>query len=222
MDLGDERLVQMQHAAEVAARVLAELWPEGGAILVEQVADSMYYAVGMESDGITVRRVADVRDGLLYDVISLGDRRPRLLPRGARRLDAGPEVPPGTVAVDIPTRRWWQRRPRPVHWTEEEVEGFCRRLNGIDAYVLGAFETRCRVCGYDDGETRWLGQKPMDDVCHCCGAVPGVDDSSAEQIARARADWVKKGRPWLRPEDRPGAWDPATVLAALPPRWRDV
>ncbi len=212
----------MQRAAEVAARVLAELWPEGCATSVEQVAASMHFAVGMECDGITVRRVADVRDSLLYDEISLGDRRPRLLPRGARQLDPGPEVLPGTVAVDIPEQHWWQRRPRPLYWTEYEVEGLCRRLNEIDAYVIGAFETRCRVCGYDDGETRWLGRDPLDDVCHCCGAVSGVDDSSAGQVARARASWVEKGRPWLRPEDRPDVWDPATALAALPPKWRDV
>jgi hypothetical protein len=60
----------------------------------------------------------------------LGKTSPSLLPAGAHT------TPSGTVSVELPRRLL--RRPRPVHWTEDEVEDLCRRLNAIDAVVMGA------------------------------------------------------------------------------------
>ena len=216
------RMQRMQRAAATAARVLGELWPEGRATEIEHDVHSMGFAVEMECDGVRVRRIADLRDSLLYDTISLGNLPPHALPRGARLLEPGPETAPGTVAVDIPKARRWSRRPRPMYWTEDEIEALSRLLNEVAEAVLGVVESRCRVCGLDEDDERFVGGSPQYVICHCCESESGVDDSTREEVSRARRKWVEGGRQWRYPKARPADWDPDAALAALPPKWRDL
>jgi hypothetical protein len=222
VDPQEARLHTMQRAAAGAARVLAEIWPQGRATVMEHDVHSMGFAVEMECDGVRVRRIADLRDSLLYDTISLGDRPPHALPGGARVLDPGPEVAPRRVAVDLPKAHRWSRRPRPMYWTEDEIESLSRRLNEIDEAVLGVVESRCRVCGLDESDERFVGGSPQYVICHCCESESGVDDSTPAEVARARRAWVEGGRQWRYPKERPADWDPDAALAALLSKWRDL
>ena len=205
----------MGRAAAVAARVLAELWPDGRAVIdVESHASD--FVVSGRHDGVTVVRTGEGRGAALWDVVDLGDTGlTRPLPRGAAR------TPDGRISVTLP-RRPLRRRPRPVHWTEAEVEDLCRQLNDQDVAVLGLAETSCRVCGFDDpSECRYVGGAPQYVICPCCGSESGVDDLRPESVRRARDAWVAHGRPWREPGQRPADWDPGAALAALPARWRD-
>ena len=222
MDPQEAHSLRMQRAAATAARVLAQLWPDGCATPIEHDVYSMGFAIEMECDGVRVRRIADLRDSLLYDTINLGERPPRALIRGARALDPGPDFPPGTIEVNIPKDHWWSRRPRPMYWTEGEIDAHCCRLNEIDEAVIGVVESRCRVCGLDEDDERFIGGSPQYVICPCCGSESGVNDLFVEGVGRGRRAWVEGGRQWRDPEERPADWDPDAALAALPPKWRDL
>jgi hypothetical protein len=135
----------MRRAASVAARVLADLWPDGRAVANIEDVSALHFVVSAQHDGVAVRRTGEIMGSALWDVIELGESEPFKLLDGARR------TPDGTVSVELPARRFRGRpRPRPRHWSEDEVEKLCRRLNDIDTVVIGTRETFCRVCGYDD------------------------------------------------------------------------
>jgi hypothetical protein len=121
----------MRRAAAVAARVLADLWPDGRAVVSIDDLGPLHFVVSAEHDGVRVKRTGEVMDAYLWDVIHLGQSRPAALPPGAH-VD-----PEGRVSVELPRRRF-RRRPRPVHWAEGEVEQLCRLLNEIDSVVIGA------------------------------------------------------------------------------------
>ena len=127
-----EMLATMRRAGEVAERTLLGLWPDGsGARVVESQDDIWFFVRTVEWEGVSVRRTGELRDSLVWDVIELGDRLAHALPRGTG------EVVPGRVSVEIPKTSWWRPRPRATYWTQGEVETLCRRLNALDAAVLG-------------------------------------------------------------------------------------
>jgi hypothetical protein len=152
----------------------------------------------------------------LLDVLEMGEAQIFDVPSGAPKGLEGRRV--GRVA----RRRF--RRPRPLHWTEPEVEKLCRGLNAIDAVVLGTEESFCRVCGFDDEleSERYFVGEPQYIVCPCCGSESGVDDLTPEMVRQARRSWDERGRAWREPEERPATWDPDAALAALPAKWRDL
>jgi hypothetical protein len=149
-------------------------------------------------------------------VIDLGESEPSKLLDGARR------TPDGSVSVELPARRF-RGRPRPRHWTEDEVEQLCRRLNDIDTVVVGTKETFCRVCAYDDHlDDRYLVGEPQYLICACCGSESGPDDLYPDLVRRSREKWVEGDRTWRDPEERPADWDADAALAALPAKWRGL
>jgi hypothetical protein len=207
---------RMRRAAAVAARVLVDLWPDGSAVISIDDLGPLHFVVSAERDGVRVQRTGEAMGRELWDVIEMGEAHIFQLPSGARRVSKG------VVSVGLPRRRF--RRPRPVHWAEEEVEELCKGLNAIDAVVLGTEESFCRVCGFDDEleSERYFVGEPQYIVCPCCGSESGVDDLRPEMVRQARRAWVGSGRMWREPEERPADWDPDAALAALPARWRDL
>lgn len=206
----------MRGAAAVAARVLADLWPDDRAVVGTEDVSSTHFVVCAQHDGVRVRRTGEAGGGL-SDVVDLGRSEPYRVPPGAR------QVSDGVVAVRLP-RRGLRRRPRPVHWAPAEVEDLCRRLNAVDALVIGTAETSCRVCGFADqlGSERWFAGEPQYLTCSCCGSRSGSDDVRPDLVRWSRRRWVEGGRAWRYPEDRPADWDPDAAVAALPARWRDL
>lgn len=82
-------------------------------------------------------------------------------------------------------------------------------------------ETRCRVCGLDEGEERVDGTgSPQYTICSCCGAESGVDDLSTDLVRRYRDDWVARAAPWFTEAERPTGWTLAHQLTQIPPEWR--
>ena len=69
-------------------------------------------------------------------------------------------------------------------------------------------ELQCRVCGLQQAEPPWGedGKSPTFDICDCCGVEFGYEDSLSAGVERYRAEWLKKGAPWLRPSARPPDW----------------
>ncbi|TFV87181.1 hypothetical protein [Blastococcus sp. CT_GayMR16] len=211
-----KRLLLVRSSAKVASRVLADLWPDGPDGAVRGTVDAWFFEVEAERDGVRVRRTGDLRrEGVVWDVLDLGSKLPGPLPAGAR------QVSPGVVSVEV-QRSWVQRVLRPLRRSESELEALCRRLNAVDLWVLGDVESACRVCGYDDGDERFIGGVPQYVICRCCDTESGVDDVSAQQVARGRREWIERGRAWRHPEDRPAGWDPDLAIAALPSTWRDL
>lgn len=85
----------------------------------------------------------------------------------------------------------------------------------------GAAETRCRVCGSDEGEERVDGAgSPQYAICSCCGAESGVDDFDVTVARRYRSRWVDRGGPWFTASQRPAGWTLARQLTQIPPEWR--
>ena len=89
----------MRRAAAAAARVLADLWPDGRAVAHAEDVSAMHFVVAAEHDGVVVRRTGEVMGSALWDVIDLGESEPFKLLDGARR------TPDGNVSVELPARR---------------------------------------------------------------------------------------------------------------------
>lgn len=205
----------MRRAAAAAARVLADLWPDGRAVAHAEDVSAVHFVVAAKHDGVVVRRTGEVMGSALWDVIDLGESEPFKLLDGARR------TPDGNVSVELPARRF-RGRPRPRRWTEDEVEKLSWQLNVIDTVVIGTRETSCRVCGFDEGDDRYFVGEPQYVICSCCESESGLDDGGPEGVGRARRAWIEGGRTWRYPEHRPVGWDPDAALAALPAKWRDL
>jgi len=206
----------LRDAAAVAARVLADVWPDGRAI-IDVESHALDFRVSARHDGVTVVRTGEAMGAALRDVIDLGEAvESCALPRGAWR------TPDGRVAVEL-SRQRFRRRPRPTHWAVAEVEDLCRRLNAITEVVVGVEERFCRVCGFDDRleSARYIGGSPQYIICPCCGSESGVDDVLPEWVRQARGAWFARGRTWREPNDRPADWDPDAALAALSAKWRN-
>lgn len=103
-----------------------------------------------------------------------------------------------------------------------------QRARAIDEHVQKArrpvddlaAESTCRVCGFDEGDGRWLSGNPEYLICSCCSAESGVDDSTRSAVQRSRRDWVRAGMPWFEPGERPEPWDAAAQLGRVPDPWR--
>jgi hypothetical protein len=83
-------------------------------------------------------------------------------------------------------------------------------------------DLRCRVCGLLQDEPPWGedGHSPTHNICDCCGAEFGYEDSTLLGIQRYRQEWLAKGAPWFHPKARPGNWDVAAQLAQVPAAFR--
>lgn len=78
----------------------------------------------------------------------------------------------------------------------------------------GAGSDLCRVCGFCLGEPGWSSVgTPNYIVCACCGSEAGVHDASEREADRTRADWLRRGAPWLDESCRPTPWSAADQLA---------
>ena len=78
---------------------------------------------------------------------------------------------------------------------EEFVEAF------LESYA-------CRVCGYlhvlDPPD--WDETTPSHTHCVCCGVEFGVGDRDAERVRALRADWIRRGFPFLFDAAKPERW----------------
>ena len=204
-------------AATAAARVLADLWPDGRAVAEIEIVSSLHFVVSAQHDGVAVRRTGEVMGSALWDAIEMGESEPFKLLDGARRRSDG------TVSVELPARRF-RGRPRPRRWTEDEVEKLSRRLNEIDTVVVGTKETFCRVCGFDDHlDEPYLVGEPQYIFCDCCGSESGSDDLYPDLVRRrSRMRWIDAGRMWPDLPDWLADWDPDAALVSLPVKWRDL
>ncbi|MEV0281977.1 hypothetical protein AB0I22_37135 [Streptomyces sp. NPDC050610] len=81
-------------------------------------------------------------------------------------------------------------------------------------------ETLCRVCGYDDGEPRWVNGCAYSVICSACASQSGLNDNLLEGVRELRGYWVGQGAPWSCPEDKPEGWDLLKQISDLPPEWR--
>lgn len=82
-------------------------------------------------------------------------------------------------------------------------------------------ETRCRVCGFDEGDERFDGAaSPRYAICSCCGAESGVDDVSVAAVRHHRRGWIMRGAPWFTEAELPGDWTLDRQLTQIPPEWQ--
>ncbi|MEF3118930.1 hypothetical protein [Streptomyces chrestomyceticus] len=81
-------------------------------------------------------------------------------------------------------------------------------------------ETICRVCGYDDGEPRWVNGCANSDICSACASQSGLNDTMLSGVRELRGYWVGQGAPWSYPKDKPEGWDLLKQISNLPPEWR--
>jgi hypothetical protein len=81
-----------------------------------------------------------------------------------------------------------------------------------------AGETRCRVCGFPQGQAIWDddGQTPSFATCACCGCTFGRDDTSPATIRAYRAEWRATGAAWFDAAQKPADWQLKDQLARLP------
>lgn len=77
---------------------------------------------------------------------------------------------------------------------------------------------RCRVCGLYSEEPPWGldGRLPSHDICPCCGAESGYEDTLPISARAYRERWIAKGAPWFQPRMKPADWDLAAQLAHVP------
>lgn len=79
--------------------------------------------------------------------------------------------------------------------------------------------TRCRACGFDQAP-QWPwgedGRSPAYLICPCCGAESGLDEVTPADAHAYRDAWVKRGKPWFRPELKPNAWSWEKQKALIP------
>lgn len=82
--------------------------------------------------------------------------------------------------------------------------------------------TRCRVCGFDLGESPWGpdNSSPTYIICWCCGAEAGVDEITREAALFYRKNWIISGAQWFSPKYRPAGWDLQRQLTHVPGCYR--
>ncbi len=82
---------------------------------------------------------------------------------------------------------------------------------------------RCRVCGRHQGFRSWGSdmRSPSFETCDCCGTRFGFQDSSPKKIKKYREEWIKKGAPWHRPDQKLRDWTLEEQLTLIPYRFRD-
>lgn len=135
----------MRRAAVVAARVLADLWPDGQAVADVEDVSALHFVVRAEHDGVVVRRTGEVMGGALWDVIDMG-RRSRssssTAPAGCRTEPCRSSCPHGASTVGIGTK-----------------ETFCRVCGfdeGDDRYFVGEPQyVICPCCESKSGLDDW-------------------------------------------------------------------
>lgn len=79
----------------------------------------------------------------------------------------------------------------------------------------------CLICGYDFGQqVRWDNlYRASQDICPCCDAQTGCDDTSLEDIRQWRAQWLAKGGKRLIPL-RGKEWNREEQMKNIPPEYQ--
>jgi hypothetical protein len=81
----------------------------------------------------------------------------------------------------------------------------------------------CRVCGLLDEDDVY----EPNFICCCCYAQTTLDDDNLETVRAYRAEWKKRGYPWIGDREdmkmydiNPKTWDPLEQMKNIPPEWR--
>jgi hypothetical protein len=80
----------------------------------------------------------------------------------------------------------------------------------------------CRICGYESKNPVWGedGDTPSFDLCLCCGAEFGFDDSTIESVRKYRSIWIiEKEAKWFFPEFKPEQWSFFDQIRDVPKKW---
>ena len=88
-------------------------------------------------------------------------------------------------------------------------------------------ETICRICGfeYDSDEPTWKYWKddeyiPTYNLCVCCGAEFGFDDTELESVIEYRKNWISQGAKFSTPTYKGDDWSFDNQLKNIPDRWK--
>lgn len=88
--------------------------------------------------------------------------------------------------------------------------------------MLNEASTYCRICGLDQQEPIWGedGRSPTHNICDCCGAEFGYEDSLPEAARAYRKKWMAAGAHWFSPKAQPPSWVLEDQLANIPEAFR--
>lgn len=64
----------------------------------------------------------------------------------------------------------------------------------------------CKICGYQNDVPLRNKNYPLFEICLCCGAESGCDDSMDLDIKNYRTKWLKNGLIWFEPKCKPTNW----------------
>jgi hypothetical protein len=73
----------------------------------------------------------------------------------------------------------------------------------------------CPVCGWEGLERKPVHPYGTFEICSCCGTEFGLDVVFEEDIAEARADWLKEGAVWFSDFEKPDDWSMERALEQL-------
>jgi hypothetical protein len=79
-------------------------------------------------------------------------------------------------------------------------------------------EMFCRICGLLQDEPPWGadGQYATFNICDCCGAEFGYEDTLLIAIRNHRSKWERDGYKWFCPKEKPENWDPHAQMTQIP------
>ncbi|WP_218940109.1 hypothetical protein [Denitrobaculum tricleocarpae] len=60
------------------------------------------------------------------------------------------------------------------------------------------------------------GKTATFDICACCGAEFGYEDSLYSAVVSYREEWKRKGMNWWSEKDKPEDWDVKAQLSNIP------
>lgn len=80
----------------------------------------------------------------------------------------------------------------------------------------------CRICGLKQPIPPWGhdGQNPTRDICSCCGAEFGYEDSLKSAILDYRRKWLDSGALWFSPKEKPTDWNLKEQLKQIPEEFK--
>lgn len=126
----------MSTAAEVAARALENLGIEPGQAAQVNQLNPMGFEVSLTLGQVRVRRIGDLRDSLIWDVVEGLSSTSNLKAKDVHVVDS-------STAVSQVRAGFRNKAFRIRDWGIAEVERYCRQLNSVTLGVIlqaGNFE----------------------------------------------------------------------------------
>lgn len=66
----------------------------------------------------------------------------------------------------------------------------------------------CRICGFLNKNSFYDEYRnPLYEICPCCGAESGYEDTTPSAVDNNRRKWIQEGSRWFHPELKPDNWD---------------